>query len=209
MHRIVSGGYIHNYKRKTLVQSRGSSARKRRFRPYPYPDTKRATVRMIEYHLTRAKPKTVTYSSNTHRGHSHALVPATQLSQGCDNLAGTGSAQGVTKSTVTCQNEAKVWGEIRHDLHGTTTRVHLALIQTQLVDTVDTLIEESVEEYHPIASFEHTIEAKASLISKISISSLFRPNLPRILGIAKEGPMPMIRGSRPATVAPQNLPTIG
>lgn len=164
---------------------------------------------MIKDHITRTKPKPVTYSSNTHRGHSHSLVPATQLSQGCDNLAGTGSAQGVTESTVASQKEAKLWGEFWHDLHGTTTRIHLTLIQTQLVDTVDTLVDELVKDYHEIPSIEHTMEAKASLISKISISSLFRPNLPKILGIARVGPIPIIRGSRPATVAPQNLPTIG
>lgn len=126
-------------------------------------------VSMIKDHLTRTKPKAVTYSSNTHRGHSHTLVPATQLSQGCDNLAGTGSAQGVTESTVASQNEAKLWGELWHDLHSTTTRVHLTLIQTQLVDAVDTLVDELVKDYHQIPS-NQTYHGSKSLVNLKNIN---------------------------------------
>jgi hypothetical protein len=53
------------------------------------------------------------------------------------------------------------------------------------------------------------MEAKASLISTMSMSSLVRLNFERSLGIATDGPIPMIRGATPATVAPQNLARMG
>lgn len=52
------------------------------------------------------------------------------------------------------------------------------------------------------------IEAKASLISKRSISSLLNLNFPSSFGIATDGPIPMILGARPWTVAPQNFAII-
>src|SRR5271154_1127307 len=53
------------------------------------------------------------------------------------------------------------------------------------------------------------IDANASLISKMSMSSFVSWNLLRSFGIATEGPIPMMRGGTPATVAPQNLARMG
>lgn len=54
------------------------------------------------------------------------------------------------------------------------------------------------------------MEAKASLSSMMSMSvERLRLNFERSLGMAREGPMPMMRGARPTTVAPQNLPRMG
>ena len=54
------------------------------------------------------------------------------------------------------------------------------------------------------------MEANASLSSMTSMSVCkFRLSFPSSLGIAREGPMPMIRGATPAMVAPQNLARMG
>ena len=54
------------------------------------------------------------------------------------------------------------------------------------------------------------MEAKASLSSMMSMSVLrLRLNLVRSLGMTIEGPIPIMRGATPATVAPQNLARMG
>ena len=54
------------------------------------------------------------------------------------------------------------------------------------------------------------MEANASLISIRSMSVCrLRLYFERSLGIAREGPMPIIRGAMPATVAPTNLARMG
>lgn len=63
----------------------------------------------------------VTHSSDTHGGQGDALVLETQLRESSDDLAGTGSNEGVTEG------------------NGTTTVVNLRLIQAELADIVDTL----------------------------------------------------------------------
>lgn len=54
------------------------------------------------------------------------------------------------------------------------------------------------------------MEAKASLTSMTSMSvERLRLNLEMSFGMAREGPIPMMRGATPATVAPQNLARMG
>jgi hypothetical protein len=59
-------------------------------------------------------------------------------------------------------------------------------------------------------SLQYTaIDAKASLISTMSTSSRVMFSLVRSLGMARDGPMPIMRGARPVTVAATNLARIG
>ena len=59
-------------------------------------------------------------------------------------------------------------------------------------------------------SMEYTAcEAKASLISKKSISCRLRPVFSNTFGIANAGPTPIILGGTPTTAAVTNLPKIG
>lgn len=62
-----------------------------------------------------------THGSNTHGGHGDALVLTAQLGKSSNDLAGTGSTEGVAEG------------------NGTTTGVNLGLIQAELADTIDTL----------------------------------------------------------------------